>query len=74
MHSCLQIRVNLLPINVDYEARIRHGERDKLLVMGHRELRGQQREIDWVEVRMLFMNERKIEKIFQVRLVKGGLR
>jgi hypothetical protein len=30
--------------------------------------------IDWVEVRMLFMNERKIEKIFQVRLVKGGLR
>jgi hypothetical protein len=52
---------------VDYGARIRHGERDKLLGMGHRE-------IDWFEVRMLFMNERKIEKIFQVRLVKGGLR
>jgi hypothetical protein len=58
MHSCLQIRVNLLPINVDYGARIRHGEREKLLGLGHIELRGQQREIDWVEVRVLLMNKR----------------
>lgn len=74
MHSCFQIRVNLFSINVDYGARIRHSEREKLLGLGHIELRGQQREIDWVEVRVLFMSERKTEKIFQVWLVKGGLR
>jgi hypothetical protein len=55
---------------VDYGARIRHVERDKLLGLGHRELRGQQREIDWVEVRVLFMSELKIEKIFQFGLLK----